>query len=245
MSSKDTSLKKKYCVFAQLQHEMRGWRGVALCQGHVAKCHGGQKRAFKVKLVGEGVNDYSGPYREVFTDAISEVLEVFDGNKETLGVLEPSPNNVAGVGEERSLYVFGNTSRSDDTNFEQHDITKEEISVWKSFSSAIAVSDESAQEVEDSIVFLGRLIGTACCHSIPVDLPLPLISSWQKMAEESIDPKKALREIDLHASNQLMDTSDKVSHLLVSQQRILNYFVEGVSGVIPTEIFSLFTGAKI
>lgn len=125
----------------------------------VAKGHGGQKRAFKVKLVGEGVNDYSGPYREVFTDAISEVLEVFDGNKETLGVLEPSPNNVAGVGEERSLYVFGNTSRSDDTNFEQHDITKEEISVWKSFSSAIAVSDESAREVEDSIVFLGRLIG--------------------------------------------------------------------------------------
>jgi HECT-domain (ubiquitin-transferase) len=41
----------------------------------VAKGHGGQKRAFKVKLIGKGVNDYSGPYREVFTDAISEMME--------------------------------------------------------------------------------------------------------------------------------------------------------------------------
>jgi hypothetical protein len=54
---------------------MRSWSGTALRRGFVAKCHGGQKRAFKVKLIGEGIKDYSGPYKEIFTDAMREVSE--------------------------------------------------------------------------------------------------------------------------------------------------------------------------
>ena len=76
MALDETPLKKKHSVFSQLQREMRGWSGATLRRGFVAKGHGGQKRAFKVKLVGEGVNDYSGPYREVFTDAIQEVTDL-------------------------------------------------------------------------------------------------------------------------------------------------------------------------
>merc|ERR1719396_334584 len=91
MSSEDISLKRKYSVFAQLQHEMRGWSGAALRRGFVAKGHGGQKRAFKVKLIGEGVNDYSGPYREVFTDAMQEVTDLDNGGNSSLGVLQPTP----------------------------------------------------------------------------------------------------------------------------------------------------------
>lgn len=33
---------------------------------HTGKGHGGQRRAFKVRFLGEGVNDYGGPYRAVF-----------------------------------------------------------------------------------------------------------------------------------------------------------------------------------
>ena len=33
---------------------------------HAGKGHGGQRRAFKVRFLGEGVNDYGGPYRAVF-----------------------------------------------------------------------------------------------------------------------------------------------------------------------------------
>ena len=36
----------------------------------IGKGHGGQKRAFKVKFQGEGVNDYGGPYRAVFEQVI-------------------------------------------------------------------------------------------------------------------------------------------------------------------------------
>jgi hypothetical protein len=58
-------VKKEYTIFGQMQSELRGWSGNALRRGYVARGHGGQPRAFKVKLIGEGVNDYSGPYREV------------------------------------------------------------------------------------------------------------------------------------------------------------------------------------
>ncbi len=37
---------------------------------YVGKGHGGQKRAFKVKFLGEGVNDYGGPYRAVFEQVL-------------------------------------------------------------------------------------------------------------------------------------------------------------------------------
>lgn len=57
--------KRQYSIFGQMQSELRGWSGNTLRRGYVARGHGGQPRAFKVKLIGEGVNDYSGPYREV------------------------------------------------------------------------------------------------------------------------------------------------------------------------------------
>jgi hypothetical protein len=93
LSSNDVATKRKHSFFAQLHNETKGWGGAALRRGFVAKGHGGQNRAFKVKLIGEGVNDYSGPYREVFTDALAEVLNVDNPGRGTLGVLDPTPNN--------------------------------------------------------------------------------------------------------------------------------------------------------
>lgn len=63
---KETSeIERERTTFGQLRTELNGWSGNALRRSYVAKGHGGQPRAFKVKLIGEGVNDYSGPYREV------------------------------------------------------------------------------------------------------------------------------------------------------------------------------------
>ena len=106
MSSTDSIARKKHSVFSQLQLELRGWSGAALRRGHVAEGHGGQKRAFKVKLIREGVNDYSGPYREVFADAMREVTEEDKLGLGAIGVLKPSPNKAADIGEDRSLCVF-------------------------------------------------------------------------------------------------------------------------------------------
>ena len=247
MASSDELLMKKHCIFAQLQHETRGWSGVALRRGHVAKGHGGQKRAFKVKLVGEGVNDYSGPYREVFTDALAEVASTTDSGKSVLGILEPTPNNSAEIGEDRSLLMFGrgNASVDSDKNEFPNMLTEEENSIMNAFSSIVGNRDESVREIEDSLVFLGRLTGTACRHGIPVDLPLSTANVWKRISEETVDPVASLAEIDLLASHELMKGQDNSNQLLQTQQRMLNSFTEGLSSVIPTEIFSIFSGEEV
>jgi len=53
-------------VFGQLFNEVDKWSEQSLRRAYVGKGHGGQKRAFKVKFLGEGVKDYGGPYRAVF-----------------------------------------------------------------------------------------------------------------------------------------------------------------------------------
>merc|ERR1719162_1588775 len=140
MSSTDSIARKKHSVFSQLQLELRGWSGAALRRGHVAKGHGGQKRAFKVKLIGEGVNDYSGPYREVFTDAMQEVTDLDPSGNSSLGILQPSANNQADVGEGRDLFVFA-LSRDDSSAFNEPEnnmdmlLSNEERDLLNSFSS--------------------------------------------------------------------------------------------------------------
>ena len=105
------SSKRKHSVFAQLLNETKGWGGAALRRGFVAKGHGDQKRAFKVKPIGEGVNDYSGPYREAFSEALGETRDSNKQGRGNLGVLDPTPNNASEVCDDRDLYMFSLNGR--------------------------------------------------------------------------------------------------------------------------------------
>ncbi|KAG7353154.1 HECT-domain ubiquitin-transferase [Nitzschia inconspicua] len=243
MSADDVARKRKYSVFAQLQNETKAWGGAALRRGFVAKGHGGQKRAFKVKLIGEGVNDYSGPYREIFTDAVAEVLK-FDGNGGgSLGVLDPTPNNVAAVGENRDLFMFS-LNGNDITKIRtaKKPISSTEEDIQSSFSSLIAARDESSREAEESLVFLGRLAGTAFRHGIPLDLPLPLGSIWRAIVEEG-SSGDCLEELDLIAYRQ--GSRDRDNDLLWWQRRMLNSFVSGVSSILPVELLPILSGKEL
>jgi hypothetical protein len=244
MSGDDIEAKRKYSVFAQLQDETKTWGGAAFRRGFVAKGHGGQKRAFKMKLIGEGVNDYSGPYREAFTDALSEILQVGANGNGSLGVLDPTPNNESGIGENRDLFMFSlnNTGWSKFSNVKQS-LTDTEKSIRSSFSSLIFTADESSREVEEALVFLGRLTGTAFRHGIPLDLPLPMESVWRAMAEEDSE-NDGLQELDFLAYQQHGNHKEK-SMLMLWQQRMLNSFIDGISSVLPVEIFSLLTGEEL
>jgi len=254
MASDDSGLKKKHSVFSQLQREMRGWSGATLRRGFVAKGHGGQKRAFKVKLVGEGVNDYSGPYREVFTDAIQEVTDLDPSGNSSLGVLQPSANNQAGVGDGRDLFVFA-LSPSDLNAFNEPEknkdlLSSEERDLLNSFSSLTHKKNENSREIEEALSYLGKLVGTACRHGIPVDLPLPLGVVWKRLTEESIDVADILKEIDILAlrsgqNEEFSSTCLPSDKVLATQRRLLNSFVEGMSSVLPVELLSMFTGEQL
>jgi hypothetical protein len=253
IASEDNSLKRKHSVFSQLQREMKGWSGATFRRCFVAKGHGGQKRAFKVKLVGEGVNDYSGPYREVFTDAMMEVTDVDRSGSSSLGVLEPTPNNEAGLGDGRDLFMFakGSSNTVSVINSFLDQLSNEEKDMLDSFSTLTCVSTEQSREAEDAIVFLGKLAGTACRHGIPIDLPLPLGVVWDRLAEEPFIPSKILREIDLLAYNRTKNGgnenngSSNADNLLSTQRRLLNFFVEGMASVLPVELLTLFTGEQL
>jgi hypothetical protein len=56
----------KQSVFGQLKDSLKKWGDTSFRRSYLGKGHGGQRRAFKVKFHGEGVNDYGGPYRAVF-----------------------------------------------------------------------------------------------------------------------------------------------------------------------------------
>jgi hypothetical protein len=245
LSSNDVATKRKHSVFAQLHNETKGWGGAALRRGFVAKGHGGQRRAFKVKLIGEGVNDYSGPYREVFTDALAEILNVDNQGRGTLGVLDPTPNNVTEIGEKRDLFMFSLNGR-DLGIFENHKpaLSDEERRIRASFSSLMAPRDETSREVEEALIFLGRLTGTAFRHGIALDLPLPLESVWKAMVEEPTSEPNRLQEVDTLANRQHGHEHGR-SALLWWQQRMLNAYVEGLSNVLPVEVLTLLSGKEL
>jgi len=243
MSGEDVAAKRKHSVFNQLLNETKAWGGAALRRGFVAKGHGGQKRAFKVKLIGEGVNDYSGPYRETFTDALGEILDINENGTGSLGVLDPTPNNLSGIGENRDLYMFS-LNGTDISSFPKAPSTLAETEkhVRSSFSSLIAPRDESSREVEEALVFLGRVTGTAFRHGIPLDLPLPMNSVWKVIVEEG--GCNNLQELDTLAYRQQVAGDEKPA-LLWWQQRMLNSFMDGLSSVLPVEVFPILSGEEL
>jgi hypothetical protein len=245
MSGPDEGAKRKHSVFAQLHNETKGWGGAALRRGFVAKGHGGQKRAFKVKLIGEGVNDYSGPYREAFTDALGETLNVDNQGRGSVGVLDPTANNASEIGENRGLYMFSLNGRDINASTSTKSAhSHEERRIRESFSSLTATRDEASREVEEALVFLGRIMGTAFRHGIPLDLPLPLESVWKAIVEEPSDERKRLQELDTLACRQHID-EDGRSALLCWQQRMLNSFVEGLSNVLPVEVLAILSAEEL
>lgn len=244
MMAHDVLAKRKHSVFAQLRAETKSWGGAALRRGYVAKGHGGQKRAFKVKLIGEGVNDYSGPYREVFTDAFREVSHLEGNGVGSLGVLDATPNQVSDVGENRGLYMFSLNGRVMSSPVPKLPMRLDGIQ--QSFGILTLPRDETSREVEDSLVFLGRMVGTAFRHGISVDLPLPIQSVWKALTEEDCELKDQIEELDYLASRQMDENkSDGSYELILWQRRMLNPFTEGLSSVLPVELFPILTGEEL
>jgi hypothetical protein len=77
-------------LFAQLQRATANFGEASWRKSYVSIQDAGQQRAFKVKFVGEGVDDHGGPYRALFSSCAVE---------EPAGCLEllvPVPNERGG-----------------------------------------------------------------------------------------------------------------------------------------------------
>lgn len=134
-------------VFGQLHKEMRSWASSNYRRAYLGKGHGGQRRAFKVKFLGEGVNDYGGPYRAVFEQIVDELqddrfpLSQRPGEKCLLPLLVPCPNRMGAVGSNQDKFVLNPGP-----------------------SSPLAL---------ELMQFLGKMVGMAVRHGLPMGLDLP------------------------------------------------------------------------
>lgn len=99
----------KQSVFGQLHKELRNWSDSSYRRSYVGKGHGGQKRSFKVKFLGEGVNDYGGPYRAVYEQIVDELQcdrSLKSPEKSLLPILIPSNNRSASVGSIQDKFLL-------------------------------------------------------------------------------------------------------------------------------------------
>uniref|UniRef100_I2CP01 E3 ubiquitin-protein ligase HERC2 n=1 Tax=Nannochloropsis gaditana (strain CCMP526) TaxID=1093141 RepID=I2CP01_NANGC len=141
-------------VFGQLHKEMRAWAHSSFRRAYLGKGHGGQKRAFKVRFLGEGVNDYGGPYRAIFEQVVDELQDDRHllplsapsrhrpgGEKCLLPLLVPCPNRAGAVGPNQDKFVFSPGP-----------------------PSPLAL---------ELMQLLGKMVGMALRHGLPMGLDLP------------------------------------------------------------------------
>jgi len=149
----------KRSLFGQLYSEIRTWgvMDASLRRSYLGKGHGGQRRAFKVKFVGEGVNDYGGPYRAVFEQIVDE-LQAEIGATCLLPFLLPSPNRAAGIQDHASggVYVLSSSPNTTEGHMLEY------------------------------LAFLGRVLGVATRHGMQLGLSLPSVF-WKSVIGATVD----------------------------------------------------------
>lgn len=183
-------------VFGQLYREMRTWSDNQFRRAYCGKGHGGQKRAFKVKFLGEGVNDYGGPYRAVFEQVVDELqmdnIELTKGEQGLLPLLVPCPNRRSGTGSNQDKFMLnpscGNTS---------------------------VANGPMALELYR---FLGKLIGTAVRHGLQMGLDLPALI-WHPLASLPLSSVN-LESIDVATSNLLRQISQIAENTPDREERL-------------------------
>lgn len=186
-SIKNSAERVKQSVFGQLHKEMRSWPASQFRRAYVGKGHGGQCRAFKVKFLGEGVNDYGGPYRAVFEQVVDELqCDAVTGgtgkvsDKCLLPLLLPCPNKVSNVGSNQDKFLFN------------------------SHPSIAPMSQEFA-------IFLGRLVGMAVRHHLHLALDLSLLV-WRPLVKLPLSLRH-LATVDSLAATQLEEVIAKGTEL--------------------------------
>lgn len=197
-------------MFCQLWRELRQHPEERLRLSYTHPMDDGQSRAFKVRFEGEGVDDYGGPYREIFQHLCDELqaadpsvmgkhverpsswdTTTFSTSVTTpikcfLPLLQPSNNWTAGESSERYKYIF--------------------------------LSSECSVLKKDLYKFLGQLVGIAVRSKITLDLAFPSII-WKFVTKERLYDTD-LASFDISASQFIQHLSFLYRSLLSKRAAI-------------------------
>jgi hypothetical protein len=86
-------------LFGQLQREAYSWSDSSFRKSYIDIQDAGQERAFYVKFTGEGVDDHGGPYRAIFQAAVVEEPPI-------LGLTKPCANEALTTAMNRDKVIF-------------------------------------------------------------------------------------------------------------------------------------------
>ena len=175
----NASERLKQSVFGQLHKELRSWTNSSFRRSYVGKGHGGQKRGFKVKFVGEGVNDYGGPYRAVFEQVVDEAqcdAVTVGGTKPSekclLPLLIPCPNKCTAVGNNQDKFLLSTTPFTSTMN-------------------------------QELMQFFGKVVGTAVRQNLNLALNMSVML-WRPLAKLPL-ARSHLETVDTLIVNNIKD----------------------------------------
>lgn len=159
-------------MFCQLWKELRAHSVEKLRMSYTHPMDDGQSRAFKVKFEGEGVDDYGGPYREVF-QKICEELQAPDKSS-TRGHTD------ADTTSDKQLFSCFVPLLLQTRNWTCSDGECEER-----YKFTFNPSSSSPLHL-DLFTFLGQFVGLAIRSKITLDLPLPSVI-WKMVLREPLN----------------------------------------------------------
>ena len=162
-------------MFCQLWQELRQHQQEKLRNSYTHPMDDGQSRAFKVKFDGEGVDDYGGPYREIFQQICDE-LQSADPSMKGGDADRPSSRPTDLDPSVSSEGVANNTAP-----------VKCEEKYKYTFDS-----NSSSPVLTDMFRFIGQFIGIAIRSKVTVDFSFPSFI-WKCLVR---DP---LTELDIYS----------------------------------------------
>ena len=141
-------------ITGQLMEALSQLSDSSLRRSYIGKGHGGQARAFLVKLLGEGADDYGGPYRALFESVADElqadVVPVSGGSASLLPVLTPCSNRQIAAKTDTTQHL---------PSTEGFQPSEEQLA--------------SSVYGREAFAFVGRLAGIAMRHGI--NMPIALV----------------------------------------------------------------------
>lgn len=203
----------KLSVCGQLHKEMKSWQNSSFRRSYLGKGHGGQRRGFKVKFLGEGVDDYGGPYRAVFGKSNSFILQsIVNTNTFIEQIVDELQCDSLLVGKNASdrclLPLFipcPNRSSSIGANQDKYILST-------------APASPSIQEV---MHFFGKLMGTAVRHNLHLGLDLSALL-WRPLVRLVVS-RAHLETVDTLTSNQLQSVI-RVGNTYLSKTTFYNCY---------------------
>ena len=250
-------------IFGQLLKAFEDVEGTSLRRSYVHISDAGQARAFFVSLT-EGVDDHGGPYRAIFQTALGEELN------ELLDIFVPCDNATEDTAENRDQYILNSDMMNSHPQLpavlyhfgrmlgvaHRHNIL---VSLpltklfWKPLvHESLTLNDlqainfslvNSLEQISSDLLVTGSVIGGGGSGDDNDNETYELLN--QVLQRTSI-PQKEVENLLKSGKCKMNEIKMLIYHnRLCKDEKALNTIRQGLSSILPIEVFSILTSEEI